>query len=152
MIKNGKYIYKGWKLDLIRFKRYLKDKYRVSKSFLFIGMKQKNKVLYANLQKAGYTIIFKPTLVIRKGNKVFTKGNVDAELVLYCMIKYPNYDKAIIVSGDGDFYCLVEYLLKKNKLERILVPNKYSSSFLLWKFRKKIDVVSNLRNKLEFRQ
>ena len=58
MIKNGKYIYKGWKLDLIRFKRYLKDKYRVSKSFLFIGMKQKNKVLYANLQKAGYTIIF----------------------------------------------------------------------------------------------
>jgi len=32
------------------------------------------------------------------------------------MIEYNNYDKAIIVSGDGDFHCLVEYLEEKEKL------------------------------------
>ena len=31
------------------------------------------------------------------------KGNVDAELVLHTMIEYKHFDKAIIVSGDGDF-------------------------------------------------
>jgi uncharacterized LabA/DUF88 family protein len=35
------------------------------------------------------------------------KGNVDAELVLHTMIEYDNYSKAIIISGDGDFFCLV---------------------------------------------
>jgi uncharacterized LabA/DUF88 family protein len=44
------------------------------------------------------------------------KGNVDAELVLHAMIEYPNYDKALIVTGDGDFFCLVEYLIKQDKL------------------------------------
>lgn len=38
------------------------------------------------------------------------KGNVDAELVLQAMIEYPNYERAIIVTGDGDFGCLVRYL------------------------------------------
>jgi len=52
------------------------------------------------------------------------KGNVDAELVLHTMIQYPNYDKAVIVSGDGDFYCLIEYLEKKNKLLKVIAPNK----------------------------
>jgi len=31
--------------------------------------------------------------------------------VLYAAaIEYSNYDKAVIVSGDGDFYCLHEFL------------------------------------------
>ncbi|MBU1256198.1 NYN domain-containing protein, partial [Patescibacteria group bacterium] len=59
-----------------------------------------------------------------------------AELVLHTMIQYENYDKAIIVSGDGDFHCLIEYLDKKNKLLKILVPTGHYSS-LLRKFNKK---------------
>ncbi|MBU1457785.1 hypothetical protein KJ845_03715, partial [Patescibacteria group bacterium] len=47
-----------------------------------------------------------------------------------------NYIKAIIVSGDGDFHCLIEYLDKKNKLLKILVPTGHYSS-LLRKFNKK---------------
>jgi len=59
------------------------------------------------------------------------KGNVDAELVLHTMIEYPNYDKALIVSGDGDFYCLVDYLKGKDKLLKLMIPNmkRYSSLF-----------------------
>ena len=74
------------------------------------------------------------------------KGNVDAELVLHTMIQYRNYKKAIIVSGDGDFHCLIEYLVKKKKLAKIIVPNrKYSS--LLRKFSSFILNMNSFKNK-----
>lgn len=139
----------GWKLDFGRFIVYLKDKYKVEKTFLFIGYVIGNEALYAYLQKAGYIVIFKPTLECKKrdGEK-FTKGNVDAELVLYSMIEYNNYNKAIIVSGDGDFHCLIEYLEQRNKLGRLLIPNRKKYSRLLWKFRKHMDFLNVLNSKL----
>ena len=75
------------------------------------------------------------------------KGNVDAELVLHTMIEYPNYEKAVIVSGDGDFYCLVEYLEKNMKLGKIIVPNRQYSS-LLRKFSPYIVSVDHFREKV----
>jgi len=80
------------------------------------------------------------------------KGNIDAELVLHTMIEYPNYDKALIVTGDGDFYCLIEYLIKQRKILKLMVPdeNKYSS--LLWKFSRDIVFMNNLKGKLEYRK
>lgn len=111
----GKSIYKGWKLDYKRFFIYLKDKYKVDRSFLFIGRVAEYESLYKFLEQVEYTIIYKPTLDYSVGKEKFTKGNVDAELVLHTMIEFPNYSKAIIVSGDGDYYCLIEYLENKNK-------------------------------------
>lgn len=139
----------GWKLDFYRFLVYLKDKYQVSKAFIFIGYLPDNKPLYTYLEKAGYILIFKPILEVEKNKKTIVKGNVDAELVLHSMIEYPNYDKAIIVSSDGDFHCLIEYLKNKNKLERVLIPNRRKYSKLLWEFRKEIDYLNNLESKLE---
>jgi len=62
--------------------------------------------------------------------KPAVKGNIDAELVMYAMKEMPNYDKAIIVSGDGDFYCLVEYLAAQHKLLHLMAPNWQYSSLL----------------------
>ncbi|MFA6304312.1 MAG: NYN domain-containing protein [Patescibacteria group bacterium] len=138
----------GWLLDFSRFRVYLKDKYHISKAFLFIGYVAGNEVRYADLQQAGYIIIFKPTLEQKIGNKVVVKGNVDADLVLHTMIQYGNYSQAVIVSGDGDFYCLVEYLTEKEKLLKIIVPNKKYSS-LLRRFSYFIVNISLFRSKLE---
>lgn len=118
----------GWKLDFARFRVYLKDKYKVKQAFIFIGYMEGNSSLYKFLQEAGFVCVFKPTLEYKDGT---TKGNVDAELVLHTMIEYPNFDKAVIVSGDGDFYCLVNYLLERGKLKNILIPNRLSFSALL---------------------
>ena len=101
----------GWVLDFARFRVYLTDKYGITKAFIFIGYVPQNQPLYTNLQKDGYILVFKPTLILPNGE---VKGNVDAELVLHTMIEYANYDKALIVTGDGDFYCLVDYLLSNN--------------------------------------
>jgi uncharacterized LabA/DUF88 family protein len=137
----------GWRLDFARFRIYLKDKYKVKTAFLFIGYIPKNKSLYQFLEKSGYKLIYKPVLESKRP-KVKTKGNVDAELVLYTMIEFPKYDKAIIVSGDGDFYCLVEYLEKKRKLAKVIVPNKKYSS-LLRKFGNFIVNIDLIRDKLK---
>ena len=141
----------GWKLDFARFRIYLKDKYQVEKAFLFIGYVPGNQQLYTFLQKVGYIVVFKPILEISKEKKTKIKGNMDAELVLHTMIEYKNYDKAIIVSGDGDFYCLIEYLANNNKLAKIIVPNKKYSS-LLRKFAMFIVNISFLKDKLHKRK
>jgi uncharacterized LabA/DUF88 family protein len=118
----------GWKLDYKRFRVYLKEKYSVDKAFMFLGYVEGNTTLYTSLKNAGFICVFKPTVVGREGK---TKGNCDAELVLHAMIEYRNYDQAVIVTGDGDFYCLVEYLLEQNKLRMVVVPNQYKHSSLL---------------------
>lgn len=134
----------GWKLDFKRFRTYLKDKYKVTKAFLFIGYIEKNQKMYDSLKKYGYVLVFKPTVVAKHE----IKGNVDAELVLHSMIQYQNYNKAVIVSGDGDFHCLIEYLDKQNKLEEVIVPNRKKYSQLLSKFMKYIDFMNDKQLKL----
>jgi len=138
----------GWKLDFSRFYIYLKDKYKVSKAFIFIGYIASNKKLYTFLKKSGYIVVFKPTLKYRKKESSFTKGNIDAELVLHAMIEFPNYDKGIIVSGDGDFYCLIEYLEKQGKLLNIMIPNLKKYSALLRKYKKYFIYLNKLNKKL----
>ena len=108
----------GWRLDFARFNIYLRDKYHIAKSFLFIG---------------------------------YVAG-VDAELVLHAMIQYQNYDKAIVVSGDGDFHCLVEYLERQKKLARVLIPNHKKYSALLRRFMPFIEYLDGLERKLGRRQ
>lgn len=141
--------YLGWKLDYKRFRVYLKEKYNVSVVYLFIGYVQTNQDLYSSLQKAGYVLIFKPTLPDKNGQ---VKGNVDADLVLQAMIDFNTYDKAIIVTSDGDFHSLVKYLHEQQKLLFVMSPYTKTCSVLLKKAAKeKIIFMDNLRKKLKYK-
>lgn len=147
--KNKKLIYKGWRLDFKKFRKYLTNKFHALKAFLFIGYIKENEKLYTYLKDYGYSLVFKPTVAVTQGKP---KGNIDAELVLHsAVIQYPNYDKAIVVSGDGDFYCLHEYLEKKGKLFRIIIPNRHSESSLLRRFQKYKIFLYREKEGLEFR-
>lgn len=141
----------GWVLNFKHFHIYLKDKYNISKAFLFIGYVEGNNDLYKSLQEAGFICIFKPTLKYKDGT---TKGNCDAELVLQAMIEYINYEKAVIITGDGDFYCLVKYLIEQKKLQAIIVPNRLKFSALL-KFkicRPYLRFLNDLKGKLGYKK
>ena len=138
----------GWKLDFRRFRKYLQDKYWVVKAFLFIGYVPTQQSLYTSLQEYGYILVFKPTLSLPDGK---VKGNIDAELVLHAMIEYPNYHQALIITGDGDFHCLIEYLKKQNKLKKLIVPNRHKFSSLLRKFAPDMASMNDLREKLEYK-
>ncbi len=138
----------GWKLDYKRFRVYLREKYSVQKAYMFMGFLPTNQALYNFLQTVGFILIFKPIVDAEQ-----IKGNVDAELVLRAMIDYFAYEKALIITGDGDFYCLVKNLDSNGKLLRVLAPSPKNCSVLLTKAAgKNIAFVSDLRRKLEYKR
>lgn len=150
----------GWKMDWRKFRRYLKDNFHVDKAYMFIGYMQENEALYEQMNDLGFTVVLKPTVesyseeaegdTSAVESKKQVKGNIDADLVLFAMKEMPKYNKAVIVSGDGDFYSLCEYLSNKHKLLKIMTPNwQYSS--LLKQFDDYILRLDVLRAELSYR-
>jgi len=141
----------GWKLNHRRFRKYLKEKHNVEIAYYFIGHVSKYAELYKRLQESGFILIFKPTIPTGDGE---LKGNCDAELVLEATKDfYENkYDKAVLVTGDGDFACLAKFLLKKNSLSYILSPTHKRCSILLKQTSSKITYLEELRSKLEYKK
>ncbi len=139
-----------WKLDYRKFRVYLAEKYGVQKAYLFVGFVALNQSLYDRLQEAGFQLQFKPTIPDADGK---IKGNVDADLVLRAIVEIDEYDKAIIVSSDGDFYSLVKHLYEHNKLEAVISPDvKNCSSLLKQTAREKIQFMNDLKGKLEYKK
>ncbi|KKT72266.1 MAG: hypothetical protein UW68_C0042G0004 [Candidatus Collierbacteria bacterium GW2011_GWB1_44_6] len=151
--KDGKHFrYKGWNLDFGKFYQYLRETMHVEKAFIFIGFVPENQELYDSLIRDGYELIYKPILEIahKEGSDIKVKGNIDAELVLHTMINIPKYDKAVIVSGDGDFLCLIEYLEQQKKLSKIVIPNIWTYSSLLEKYEGYFVHMNDLKKKLRY--
>lgn len=140
----------GWKLDYRKLRIYLKEHYAVKKAYMFMGFKPDEQQLYNFLQDAGFNLIFKPILNLNNGK---IKGNCDAELVLQAMIDYKLYEKAVIITGDGDFHCLIKYLQEKDKLRTVLVPSSKNCSNLIKMILKgNLSLVSDLKRKIEYRK
>lgn len=140
----------GWQLDLKRFRIYLNEHYGVTKAYYFIGYAPENTSLYLALQSYGFVLVHKPTLRLPNGQ---LKGNCDAEMVLQAMIDLNEYEKAVLVTSDGDFYCLVNYLNKLGKLECVMAPRKDGCSHLLTAAaRERMRFMDNLRDKLEYKR
>ena len=121
----------GWKVGYEKFRIYLRDKYEIEEVYCFFGyVKEENTNLYKRLQKIGYILQFKEHSVKMVSHK---KGNVDADLVFSAMeslIERSNIQKIFIVSGDGDYYRLVKYLIEKERFGKMLFPNKRFKSSL----------------------
>ena len=63
---------------------------------------------------------------------------------------FNDYEKAVIVTSDGDFQCLVRYLAEKGKLERVLGLNRVKCSALLKRAAgARIDFLEDARKKIE---
>lgn len=153
----------GWHLDWYKFREYLRREHNVSKAYMFIGYLAENEALYEQLKAQGYEIVHKPILEpketeyddgygeeLARAARPPIKGNIDAELVLFAMKDLPKYRKAIIVSGDGDFYCLVEYLAGIGKLKALMTPN-WQYSGLFKDFEKYVIRLDKLRRQLTYK-
>ena len=138
----------GWELDYSRFFTYLVDVFNVEKAYLFIGYISGNERLYIRFVEAGFIVVFKQTLTARVRSKTIVKGNVDTELVVNVMDKLSAFDSAIIVSGDGDFEYLVSYLRDRNKLCKVIIPDKRRYSALLRRHGRYLLYLNGLRAKL----
>ena len=119
----------AWAIDLMRFRVLLKQRYGVGKAFYFIGVYDiANQKLYDQLRIAGYILIFRE----HSGSQVSKKkGNVDGDIIFSVMkslCEQEVFDKVVLVSGDGDYKRMVDYLIKKDRLLRILFPGTNASS------------------------
>lgn len=169
----------GWKMDWRKFRKFLADQYGVTRAFMFIGYIPENEALYEQMHDSGFAVVLKPTFDMTRlrpedmdkfnaanaehhdpktdadhpeKDKEYErqiKGNIDAELVLWAMKELGNYEKAIIVSGDGDFFSLVEYLVSKKRLKHVLVPSPQYSS-LYNKFDEYVERLDKYKRQLSY--
>lgn len=120
-----------WKINLARFKVYLENKYRVSKAYYYLGyIQNKYQPLYEEIQTAGFILVFRQH---NSGMISKKKGNVDSDIIfqiMKMMHREEKFEKIILVSGDGDYKMLVDFLVEENKLEKILFPNRRFASSL----------------------
>lgn len=121
----------SWKVDLFKFRIYLKEKYDIQKAYYFIGfMDENNQDLYSRIQESGFIIIFRSHSHNLISNK---KENVDTDIVFSIMREYhenQNIGKIYLVSGDGDYFKTIKYLHDNNKLGKILFPSREKASSL----------------------
>ena len=123
---------------------YLRKRHNVTTAYYFIGHLSQNQYIYDTLTAYGYALKFRN--VTKKGGKHVTcpacgksfeidkgktKCDCDADLVLQVMDEIQSYDKAIIVTSDGDFDNLVKKLISLDKLDMVLAPSKKGCSHLL---------------------
>ena len=121
-----------WHVDLKRLRVYLAEKYSVDKAFYYLGYVQEGdeiEKLYEEIQSAGFVLVFRQHNSAMLGQK---KGNVDSDIIFNVMKRIyarEKFNKIVVVSGDGDYKMLVDFLITEGKFEKILFPNsKYRSS------------------------
>ncbi|MBU0476829.1 NYN domain-containing protein [Patescibacteria group bacterium] len=136
----------GWALDYQRFRVWLRDKYGVDTAYLFIGLVPANKEIYTKLQESGYVLIYKE-ITYDGGGRV--KGNCDADLVLKAARDFyeGRLEKAILVSSDGDYACLVSFLKEKGVFHSLISPSN-KCSFLLRKLNIPIVYLDMIKKKV----
>lgn len=140
----------GVALDFRRFRIYLRDRLQVAEAYYFLGYLPEQQPLYANLQRAGFILQFKEVARDHAGK---AKGNIDVDLTLHTVDKISQYNKAVIVTSDGDFASLVSYLIEKNKLRTVLSPHRAKCSYLLRRTAKgHIDFLEDIRSKIELKK
>ena len=121
-----------WEVDLKKTRFYLARKYNVTEAYYYMGYRindAKHKAIYQEIKAAGFILKFRRHNVEMRGEK---KGNVDADIIFEIMkriYRREPFDKIVLVSGDGDYRMLVDFLIEEGRLEKMLFPKfRYASS------------------------
>lgn len=122
-----------WEIDLKKFYIYLQDKYCVSHAYYFLGYVQeglKAEKRYESIQEAGFILKFRQHSQALLSKK---KGNVDVEIVISIFRKIyykDDFNSVVLVTGDGDYKSLVDFLIDESRLKKILFPYQKKASSL----------------------
>ncbi len=135
----------GFEIDYKKFRGWLRQKYNPVRVCIFIGLVSERVKFYEYLQSCGYILVFKQTVSI--GEKI--KGNCDAELVLKTVSDFyeKEFSSSILITGDGDFGCLVEFLKDKKSITEVIAPDKNKCSILIRNKNIKITFLNDIYHK-----
>ena len=153
----------GWKLDYRKLRLYLYRRYNVAVAYYFIGYIPKYTDTYDSLKLYGYSLKHRkvspkaPEYTIcpkcgqtYESRKRTVKCDCDADIAMQVMIDINGFNKAILISSDGDFDNVVAMLYQQKKLRLVLAPCREGCSKLLRQAAKeKIGFLDELRAELE---
>jgi uncharacterized LabA/DUF88 family protein len=90
-------------------------------SILLIGKHLKRVRFYKKLENFGYDLFLKPVkLYEQEDGTTKRKANCDVDMTFYLMKEKDNFDRVLILSGDGDFLPILKYLREIGKEVLIL--------------------------------
>ena len=107
--------------DLIREK----GKYMTDAKLVLLDRHLRRVHFYLKLQVFGYQLVLKPvkTYEDEDGNPT-RKANCDVDMAFYMMQNERSFDRAVVLSGDGDFLPVLKHLRKNNKEVYVLARSK----------------------------
>jgi len=71
---------------------------------------------YQKLEKFGYKLFLKPVKLYEQGDGTQRrKANVDVEMTFQLMKDQRDFDRVVVLSGDGDFLAVLKYLREQGK-------------------------------------
>ncbi len=123
----------SWEVNLSKLRVYLERKYNVVRAYYYLGYVQDGESfesLYEEIQSAGFILVFREHNSAMLGKK---KGNVDSDIIFSVMkrlCRKEDFDKLILVSGDGDYKRMVDFLIEEKRFEKILFPDGKRASSL----------------------
>jgi len=143
----------AWVVDLVKFRVYLSKKYSVKKAYYYLGcVDERYQDLYEEIQSADFILVFRQHNTAMLGKK---KGNVDSDIIFNIMkrlYKQEPFNKIVLVTGDGDYKMLVDFLIEEKRFEKILFPNKQFASSLYKKItRVYFDYLVNIKHIIELK-
>lgn len=115
----------GWFFDPAKLLNILKGEDELADAYWYMGLKQppdpQDENFMRFLSYAQYTVRTKSlkTIYDSETGETTQKANLDVEIVMDMFNTIENFDKAILLSGDGDFERALELLRSRGK--RILV-------------------------------
>ena len=90
-------------------------------TILLIGRHLKRVRFYKKLEEFGYKLFLKPVKMYeQEDGTTKRKANCDVDMAFHLMKEKDNFDRVLILSGDGDFLPVLKYL-KENKKEVLIL-------------------------------
>lgn len=133
-----------WVIDYKKLLNHLRKKYEVTVAYYFLGNTINNQNVREQLDSYGYTLKLKEpspyteeAIVcpdcrgIIKPEMSRNKADVDSYLTMQLMADIDTFNKAVIITSDGDFDELVKRLFRQNKLRIVFAPCRKGCSKLI---------------------
>ena len=115
----------NFRVDFRKLFKYLKERFESERVFYYGGVDKENKKqlnFYHKLQSLGFELRLVPVKIFSNGKK---KADVDSRMTFELMLYLDKYDRLVVLTGDGDFFWVLEYLkTKKEKLWILSFPKQ----------------------------
>jgi uncharacterized LabA/DUF88 family protein len=109
----------GRKIDFKRFRLYLERKHKIDRAIMFFGWLPKHADHYRHLEKCGFELVHREV----DYDYGVLKANVDICLTIHAMDMLPHYNRAYLISSDGDFFDLTERWKLDGKFAGVISPS-----------------------------